>query len=149
MSGQWFAVPEICRIIDLLVNENKLTVPGLVIYFTFFGLMLFSMWFPDALLRAKRISFIQWLIIEHEKNNKTTKNIFISIRALGKKCRFENQDLILNPEFIPLLNENRKLEIYVALGFVFLWIALITFVLNPDSESQMLGNWILYLFGSD
>ncbi len=27
MNGQWFPVPEICRIIDLLVNENKLTVP--------------------------------------------------------------------------------------------------------------------------
>ena len=124
-----------------LDSNNK----GLAIFFSFMGLMLFQEWFPEALLRVKKITFIKWLIIEHETTGRTTRNIFTSMQNLGKKCNFDKIDLIELDSFKKLIKETRIIEIRVAIGLSFLWFALIVFAIKPDAK--YLNGFILSLFG--
>lgn len=129
----------------IFIESNR----GVAIFFSFMGLMLFTEWLPDALSRAKRISFIKWLLIEHETSGHFTRNIFSAINSLGRKCTYEDVILTENEVFKKILHDTRQLEYRVALGLFSLWIMLVTFALGQNSEAKMLGGWILSLFGAE
>ncbi|WP_156967550.1 hypothetical protein [Comamonas granuli] len=127
----------------LYIESNK----GMVIYFSLMAILLFTEWLPGSLARSKKIAFVKWLIIEHETNNYSTLKVFSAIDRLEKKCMHNNISLLTNESFRKNLYEARKIEFTVAGGFLFLWSALISFALSPNSESKMMGDWILSIFG--
>jgi hypothetical protein len=119
---------------------------GIAALMGFAALMLYLDWIPEFFERTRRISFLQWLIIEHEETGYSNKQIFSSIKALGKKSEFNGKVLFADRTYKEILGGIRKKDAPIFLFLPFIWSMIIVFAFESNEEIHLFSDWILNWF---